>query len=71
MPQYTAPTSFAQLSTSSSAALHAIDNNLEIPLGSFTDRQIAVTDEDVETDAPLHGSLEDVFLVLTGHGLRD
>lgn len=22
-------------------------------------------------DAPLHGSLEDVFLVLTGHGLRD
>ncbi len=44
--------------------IHAIDNNLEIPLGSFTDRQIAVTDEDVETDAPLHGNIESRYATL-------
>ena len=37
--------------------LHAIDHTLAIPLGSFSDRQIAVTDEDVEADGELHGSI--------------
>ena len=37
--------------------IHAIDHRLPIPLGSFTDKQIAVTDEDVESDGDLHGSV--------------
>ncbi|MBB1514195.1 NgoFVII family restriction endonuclease [Tessaracoccus sp. MC1627] len=36
--------------------VHAIDHKLPIPLGSFTDRQIAVTDEDIEGEGDLHGS---------------
>jgi superfamily II DNA or RNA helicase len=36
--------------------LHAIDNQLPIPLGSFSDKQIAVSDEDIEGDGDLHGS---------------
>lgn len=38
--------------------IHAIDNQLPVPLGSFTDKQIAVSDEDIETDGSLHGSAE-------------
>lgn len=38
--------------------IYAIDEGLQVPLGSFTDRQIAVSDEDLESDAPLGGSLE-------------
>nr|WP_269813631.1 helicase-related protein [Ornithinimicrobium sediminis] len=38
--------------------IHAIDNQLPIPLGSFSDKQIAVSDEDIETDGSLHGSVE-------------
>lgn len=37
--------------------IYAIDANLPIPLGTFTDKQIAISDEDVETDAPLHGTV--------------
>lgn len=37
--------------------LHAIDNELPIPVGSFTDKQFAVSDEDVEDDPTPHGSL--------------
>ncbi len=36
--------------------VHAIDNGLPIPLGAFTDRQIAITDEDVESETSLLGS---------------
>lgn len=38
--------------------IHALDHQLRIPLGSFTDKQINVTDEDIETDGSLHGSAE-------------
>jgi hypothetical protein len=38
--------------------IHAIDNNLPIPLGAFTNKQIGVTDEDIELDGRLHGSPE-------------
>jgi hypothetical protein len=37
--------------------VHAIDDGLPLPLGTFTDKQIAITDEDVEDDTTLHGSL--------------
>lgn len=37
--------------------IHAIDHQLPIPLGSFSDKQIAVTDEDIEGDGDLHGSV--------------
>jgi hypothetical protein len=37
--------------------IHAIDHQLPIPLGSFTDKQIAVSDEDIEGDGDLHGSV--------------
>lgn len=37
--------------------IHAIDNQLPIPLGSFTDKQIAVTDADIEGDGDLYGSV--------------
>lgn len=38
--------------------LHAIDNQLPIPLGAFSDKQINVSDEDIESDGSLHGSVE-------------
>lgn len=38
--------------------VHAIDNQLPIPLGSFTDRQIVVSDDDIETDSSTLGSVE-------------
>lgn len=37
--------------------IHAIDHKLPIPLGSFNDQQIAVTDTDIEGDGDLHGSI--------------
>ncbi|HBY22879.1 MAG TPA: NgoFVII family restriction endonuclease, partial [Propionibacteriaceae bacterium] len=37
--------------------IHAIDQKLQVPLGSFTDRQIAVSDDDLESDEPVGGSL--------------
>ncbi len=37
--------------------IYAIDQGLPVPLGSFTDRQISVSDEDLESDAPVGGSL--------------
>ncbi|WGW12425.1 helicase-related protein [Saxibacter everestensis] len=37
--------------------LHAIANRLPIPLGSFSDKQININDEDVEDGATTHGSL--------------
>lgn len=44
--------------------LHAIDNKLPIPLGSFTDKQIAVTDDDIEGDGDLHGSIATRYTTL-------
>ena len=44
--------------------IHAIDNTLPIPLGSFTDRQIAISDEDLESEAPLHGSVANRYAEL-------
>lgn len=38
--------------------IYAIDHKLPIPLGTFTDKQINVTDSDIETDGGLHGSVE-------------
>lgn len=37
--------------------VYAIDEELPIPVGSFTDKQINVTDEDLEDSAVTHGSL--------------
>ncbi len=37
--------------------IHAIDEQLQVPLGSFSDHQILVTDEDLESDEPVGGSL--------------
>ncbi|KQX09285.1 NgoFVII family restriction endonuclease [Streptomyces sp. Root431] len=37
--------------------VHAINNGLPIPLGSFSDRQISIVDEDIEGDGDLHGSI--------------
>ncbi|MEU6227556.1 helicase-related protein [Streptomyces sp. NPDC047042] len=37
--------------------LYAIENRLPIPLGSFSDKQFAISDEDVEGDADLHGTI--------------
>jgi superfamily II DNA or RNA helicase len=44
--------------------IYAIDNKLPIPLGTFTDRQIAVSDDDVESEASLHGTVESRYLEL-------
>ena len=44
--------------------IYAIDNNLPIPLGTFTDRQIAISDEDVEKEASLHGSVASRYIEL-------
>lgn len=44
--------------------LHAIDHQLPIPLGAFTDKQIAVTDEDIEGDGDLHGSIATRYTTL-------
>ena len=38
--------------------IYAIDEKLQVPLGSFTDRQITVSDEDLESDEPVGGSLD-------------
>lgn len=38
--------------------VYAIDNGLDVPLGSFSDRQLTVTDEDLEEDEEMGGSLE-------------
>lgn len=38
--------------------IHAIDNALPIPLGSFSDQQFMVTDRDVEDETNLHGTME-------------
>ena len=38
--------------------VYAIDNGLDVPLGSFSDRQFTVTDEDLEQDEKMGGSLE-------------
>jgi superfamily II DNA or RNA helicase len=45
--------------------LHAIDHNLPIPLGAFTDKQITVSDEDIEGDSDLHGSVATRYESLT------
>lgn len=47
--------------------IHAIDEQLPIPLGSFTDKQIAVTDEDIEADGDLHGSTATRYASLKKH----
>jgi Helicase conserved C-terminal domain len=44
--------------------IYAIDSNLRIPLGTFTDKQIAISDEDVESDASLHGTVANRYAEL-------
>jgi len=44
--------------------LYAIDNQLLIPLGTFTDKQIAISDEDIEGEADLHGSIASRYTAL-------
>jgi superfamily II DNA or RNA helicase len=41
--------------------IYAIENGLEVPLGSFSDRQFTVSDEDLEEDEELYGSLESQY----------
>ena len=38
--------------------IHAIDERLPVPLGSFSDHQFMVTDEDLEEGGELHGTME-------------
>jgi len=38
--------------------IHAIDNGLPVPLGSFSDHQIMVNDRDLEEETDLHGTME-------------
>jgi superfamily II DNA or RNA helicase len=45
--------------------LHAIDNRLPVPLGTFSDKQVAVSDEDIEGEADLHGSIASRYIALT------
>lgn len=45
--------------------IHAIDHQLPIPLGSFSDKQIAITDEDIEGDGDLHGSAATRYATIT------
>ena len=44
--------------------IYAIDSKLAIPLGTFTDKQIAISDEDVESDASLHGTVANRYAEL-------
>jgi superfamily II DNA or RNA helicase len=46
--------------------VYAIDNNLPIPLGTFTDRQVRISDEDIEGEADLHGSVASRYVALKG-----
>lgn len=45
--------------------LYAIENSLQVPLGSFSDQQFIVSDEDLEEDEELYGSLESQYRELT------
>ncbi len=45
--------------------LHAINNALPIPLGTFSNKQIAISDEDIEGEADLHGSAASRYTALT------
>jgi superfamily II DNA or RNA helicase len=45
--------------------LYAIKNGLQVPLGSFSDQQFLVSDEDLEEDEELYGSLESQYRELT------
>lgn len=38
--------------------IHAIDNGLPVPLGSFSDQQFMVTDRDLEDETDLHGTMD-------------
>jgi superfamily II DNA or RNA helicase len=38
--------------------VHAIDNGLKVPLGSFSNHQFMVSDGDPESDADLHGTMD-------------
>ena len=44
--------------------LHAIDAGLPVPIGAFSDKQIAVTDQDAESDTATHGSLDSRYTQL-------
>lgn len=46
--------------------VHAISEGLPIPLGSFSDKQIAITDEDIEGDGELHGGIATRYQALVG-----
>ncbi len=38
--------------------IYAIDHGLDVPLGSFTERQFMVSDREVDDETDLHGSME-------------
>ncbi len=38
--------------------IHAVDNRLPVPLGSFSDHQFMVSDRDLEDETGLHGTME-------------
>ena len=44
--------------------LHAIDQGLPIPVGTFTDKQIQISDEDLDTEASTEESLADRYQTL-------
>ena len=41
--------------------IYAIEKDLQIPLGSFDDRQFMISDEDLEVDEEIYGSLESQY----------
>ncbi|MCO1657354.1 helicase-related protein [Pseudonocardia humida] len=45
--------------------IYAIDNGLDVPLGSFSDQQFAVTDQDLEDEAELYGGMQTRYNELT------
>jgi superfamily II DNA or RNA helicase len=44
--------------------LYAIDNKLPIPLGTFTDQQVSISDVDVDADGDLQGSISTRYQAL-------
>ena len=41
--------------------IYAIENDLDVPLGSFSDHQFMVSDDDLEEDEDMYGSLESQY----------
>lgn len=41
--------------------MYAVENHLDVPLGSFSDHQFMVSDDDLEEDEDMYGSLESQY----------